>query len=915
MGRRGKKRDSKRPGRKQTGKRASEPRAQREGNPGAGNRAAAEAAPGPPKLSAGKRLLFHAVTAVVFFALLELVLALFGVRPVLVEEDPYVGFSSQIRLYQPAGSGELRTAANKLSLFNPQTFAARKQRGSFRIFTLGGSSTYGRPFADPTSFSGWLRSYLPAVDSSRTWEVINAGGISYASYRVATLMEELVEYDPDLFIIYSGHNEFLERRTYSGLIEEPVALTRTKLLLQRSRLWTVGRNLVERRRKQARERYQLTGEVDELLDTSVGLDYYFRDRPFERQVLDHYRFNLQRMVSLARAGGAQVILVSIPVNEKDMSPFKSQYSDGIGEAERDRHRALLAAASEALASRPEEARELAGQALELDPLYADGHFLHGRALLALGHYDQADAAFGRAIEEDVCPLRALPEINQLIADAARRTGVPLVDFRGLLEQRMLATSGHTILGDELFLDHAHPTVEAHGILARALVETMDQMGIVKLAPGGLESVDHRVEAEVSARLDAESQARAYKNLSKLLIWTGKKKEAEKYVRLATEVLGDDWELHYNAGIVHLEARRLEAAIESFTEAVRLGPERAPAHDQLGLAYAAAGRVREAIAAGRRAVEIDPRLAEAWNNLGTFLGAAGDLDEARSATRQALRLQPDNAEAHNNLGKVLFDQGEFEAALASYERAARLRPNYAEAMANRGLVLGEMGRFEEAVEAFSAALELDSRLVSAHLGKGQALLGQGTAAAAITSFETVIKLDPHSVDAYEALTMSLLAAGQTERSWEVLKEGLDNNRDNPQAARLYRLYGRFLAQEGTYEAAARSFARALELDPDLLAARVDLGNLHMVRGRRGDAIRTYREALERHGSDDGLHHILATALLIDGQLDAGRRHLERALELNPDNARAAQDLAKVYEQLGRLDEARELTGRASAPGGR
>ena len=36
-----------------------------------------------------------------------------------------------------------------------------------------------------------------------------SGGVSYASYRVAALMEELVRYEPDLFVIYSGHNEFL----------------------------------------------------------------------------------------------------------------------------------------------------------------------------------------------------------------------------------------------------------------------------------------------------------------------------------------------------------------------------------------------------------------------------------------------------------------------------------------------------------------------------------------------------------------------------------------------------------------------------------------------------------------------------------------------------------------------------------
>ena len=41
-----------------------------------------------------------------------------------------------------------------------------------------------------------LRAFLPAVDAERDWEVVNAGGISYASYRVVRLMEALADREP-----------------------------------------------------------------------------------------------------------------------------------------------------------------------------------------------------------------------------------------------------------------------------------------------------------------------------------------------------------------------------------------------------------------------------------------------------------------------------------------------------------------------------------------------------------------------------------------------------------------------------------------------------------------------------------------------------------------------------------------------
>ncbi len=107
---------------------------------------------------------------------------------------------------------------------------------------MGGSTTYGHPYWDATSFAGWLRQYLPVVDPEHNWEVINAGGISYASYRVAALMEELSQYEPDIFIVYSVHNEFLERRTYADMFDQPAAAVHLTSLLSRTRVWTAQNN-------------------------------------------------------------------------------------------------------------------------------------------------------------------------------------------------------------------------------------------------------------------------------------------------------------------------------------------------------------------------------------------------------------------------------------------------------------------------------------------------------------------------------------------------------------------------------------------------------------------------------------------------------------------------------------------------
>ena len=150
------------------------------------------------KVPVPKKLLFAIITVVILFAAVEIVLLAVGVRTVLYDEDPYVGFSSHIPLFveqtDPNGNKIMVTARNKLQFFNKQQFTSKKSAGTYRIFCMGGSTTFGRPYDDMTSFCGWLRAMLPKADPSRKWELVNAGGVSYASYRVAALMAELVRY-------------------------------------------------------------------------------------------------------------------------------------------------------------------------------------------------------------------------------------------------------------------------------------------------------------------------------------------------------------------------------------------------------------------------------------------------------------------------------------------------------------------------------------------------------------------------------------------------------------------------------------------------------------------------------------------------------------------------------------------------
>jgi len=609
-------------------------------------------------------LLMPVVAVLIFFLLLEGGLALFGIKPVLRDEDPFVGFASNAPLFVPArgadGAELMVTASNKKDYFNRQSFPLEKAPGTYRIFSLGGSTTYGRPYDDSTSFSGWLRELLPAVDRNKNWEVINAGGISYASYRVAKLMEELIQYQPDLFIIYTGHNEFLEERTYHELKEISPLVRSTASLLAKTRTWAAMTKVVNGLQGSFREggedRYKLSAEVDAILDRSVGLEAYQRDAALQADVLKHFRISLERMVTLARSVGAQVIFVDPASNLKDCSPFKSQDTDGISQAALQRSRKLLNMSKPLVWQQQwEMVLHFLDQAIAINPNSADLHFRRGQALYALDRFDAAKKELILARDEDVCPLRALTPIVEAVAEVARAQQVTLVDFESLLENRLVASKQPSIPGEEFFLDHVHPTIEGHKILAVALLDAMTSQGLVAPDPNWKEGTLAAVAAKIEGGVNPLIQGRALANLARVLLWAGKDDEAARLANQALGVGGEFQEVADNAVAslvtVYMRNGQTKVAIDQLYKYLERSPNSIELRLKLGQMLLDLRNWEEAAANLLLITQQMPYYDWGHALLGIDLADRGRPKIAYPSLMEALRLNPNNADARRKLEQI------------------------------------------------------------------------------------------------------------------------------------------------------------------------------------------------------------------------------------------------------------------------
>ncbi len=398
--------------------------------------------------------------------------------------DPFVGFSEVRPLFVLSDQGDrFEIPVSRQAFFQPESFAAHKGPTEFRVFCLGGSTVQGRPYSIETSFTTWLELSLNATDPSRDWEVVNCGGVSYASYRLLPIMKEVLAHEPDLFIIYTGHNEFLEARTYALVKKTPAWVkgpyTRLSMLRLYGLLQRLWRNVYDVDSTQIdRERSKLSAEVDAMLDYRGGLEKYHRDDDWRRGVIEHFDLNLRRMIRIAGNAEIPIVIVNPVSNLKDTPPFKTEHRRGLTIRQVDQFEQLWEEAKALDWSRLDEKGARLQEALAIDERHADARFLLARVYDSMGNASAAKMEYMRAKDEDICPLRILEPMHDIILQVTDQTGTRLVDVRQMFENR--PASG--IPGDEQLIDHVHPKIEAHQRIAQMLLEEMVRLQILTSQP-------------------------------------------------------------------------------------------------------------------------------------------------------------------------------------------------------------------------------------------------------------------------------------------------------------------------------------------------------------------------------------------------------------------------------------------------
>ena len=165
----------------------------------------------------------------------------------------------------------------------------------------------------------------------------------------------------------------------------------------------------------------------------------------------------------------------------------------------------------------------------------------------------------------------------------------------------------------------------------------------------------------------------------------------------------------NLGLAYHNAGQFDSAVASLQRALEVLPTnsvaRAGVYINLANVRGSQGRYREAITHLSEALRISPYDANAHNCLGAALQQLGQREQAMDEFRRAIRLQPDHPLAHYNLSLLLAEVGDFDEALPELQTARRLLPDSPEIPFKLGVLLINHGRYSEACANFTKALRL------------------------------------------------------------------------------------------------------------------------------------------------------------------------------------------------------------------
>ncbi|MBE9511913.1 MAG: tetratricopeptide repeat protein [Bacteroidetes bacterium] len=287
--------------------------------------------------------------------------------------------------------------------------------------------------------------------------------------------------------------------------------------------------------------------------------------------------------------------------------------------------------------------------------------------------------------------------------------------------------------------------------------------------------------------------------------------------LSMNVKGQSAKKHYKAGVVYIESKKFEFAIDEFTKAVELDPDFAKAYIERGKLYDKAGNKEAAIEDFSKAVIFEPKNKELFYYLGKCYNEAGKYNKALVALNRATNFAKRELPPRQEKIKTLLALEKFERAREVADSALVIKDN---SLNNyyMGVISVKLEELDKAEKFFNKSISQSRYFVLAHLDLADLYRNREQLDKALTHCNYVLNLDKKNIRAYHIRSDLYVKQLEYPNGINDISRIIILDTDNP---KWYALRGSYYQQFNQHLNAINDYSVAISLDeknPDYYFAR-------------------------------------------------------------------------------------------------
>ncbi len=357
------------------------------------------------------------------------------------------------------------------------------------------------------------------------------------------------------------------------------------------------------------------------------------------------------------------------------------------------------------------------------------------------------------------------------------------------------------------------------------------------------------------------------------------------------------EIYEKLGLACYLGNSYREAIEAFSEALRLDPERWASHLFLGISLYKIYQFHEARPHIQRAFELNPSQNDARYWLGLTWSALGKYGAAIEELWGALQKDSKNVDILYALTEAYLD---FSTVLSKRVGPHSLDQGRRQALEDQAGIKKLVAR--RGVEPWDQLVrewkEMEGRYKDV-LKSPRATVGEGSA---LPRERQALPYQPAEEGLYILTRIyGELAQLTAQRVWEL----------EPESYRAHQLVGEASEGKEDYEKALSEYREALRLAPQAPGLHYAIGHAYWQMKRFDDAIPELQKELALNAYHSNANYVLGHIYLYRREVEKAAHHLQVAVEAEPDFVEARKQWGKALSLLHDNQKAAQELERAAA----